>query len=117
MLPYERFPAWGLCHKLTLAVYRATDSWPASERYGLISQIRRAASSAPANIAEGTAKRGKAELRRYLDISLGSLSEVAYLLRLARDLGYLAPEAWEPLEATRAEAGRATWLLYRSVAR
>lgn len=117
MLPYERFPAWGLCHELTLAVYSATDSWPASERYGLISQIRRAAASAPCNIAEGTAKRGKAELRRYLDITLGSLSEVAYLLRLARDLGFMPREEWESLEAVRAQAGKATWLLYRSAIR
>jgi four helix bundle protein len=90
MLPYERFDAWKMAHKLALQVYIITERWPVSERYGLTAQIRRAALSAPTNIAEGTAKRGARELRRYLDIALGSLSEVSYLLRFSRDRGILA---------------------------
>lgn len=70
-------------------MYAGTADWPKSELYGLVSQIRRAAVSAEANIAEGAAKRGRRELRRFLDISLGSLAEVACLLRIAVDLGYL----------------------------
>lgn len=81
MVPYERFDAWKISHQLALEVYEITERWPANERYGLTSQIRRAAISAPTNIAEGSAKRGPRELRRYLDIALGSLSEVSYLLR------------------------------------
>jgi four helix bundle protein len=85
MMPYERLDAWNRCHELVLKVYAVTRDWPRYEQYGLISQVRRAAVSAATNIAEGGAKRGPREFRRYLDISLGSLSEVSYLLRLARD--------------------------------
>ncbi|MEA2724940.1 MAG: hypothetical protein QOH59_2711, partial [Gemmatimonadales bacterium] len=73
--------------------------------------------SAAANIAEGAAKRGTREFRRFLDISLGSLSELSYILQLARDLGYLKPEEWGEVEALRDHAGRLTWGLYRAVDR
>ena len=56
MVPYERFDAWKMAHQLALQVYKVTESWPVSERYGLTIQIRRAALSAPTNIAEGSAK-------------------------------------------------------------
>jgi four helix bundle protein len=85
MVPYERFDAWKVAHQLALQVYTETERWPINERYGLTAQVRRAALSAPTNIAEGSAKRGPRELRRYLDIALGSLSEVSYLLRFSRD--------------------------------
>ena len=70
MVPNERFDAWKKCHELVLAIYTITDAFPADERYGLVSQLRRAAFSAAANIAEGSAKRGWRDFRRYLDISL-----------------------------------------------
>jgi four helix bundle protein len=115
MMPYQRFRAWNACHELAIAVYQATNSWPRSELYGLTSQTRKAAYSAPACIAEGSAKRGRTEFRRYLDISNGSLSELSYALQLARDLKMVDAEGYERLEALRARAGRLTWLLYRSV--
>jgi four helix bundle protein len=117
MKPYERFEAWQLCHQLTLAVYRTTKQFPIEERYGLIAQARRAAFSAPANIAEGSAKRGKAEFRRYLDIAIGSLSELSYTLRLSRDLGYLDDQAASDLFDMRERASQVTWRLYQSMAR
>lgn len=117
MMPYERFDAWKAAHQLVLLVYEATRQWPSDERFGLTAQLRRAAMSAPLNIAEGSAKRGRAEFRRFLDIALGSLSEVAYALRLGHDLGYLGTEEWQALEAQRASAGKLTWRLYESVAR
>ena len=88
MLPYEKLTAWKISYELVLATYRATETFPRHELYGLVSQARRAAFSAP-NIAEGSAK----EFRRFLDIALGSLAELAFILRLARDLGYLTAEA------------------------
>jgi four helix bundle protein len=115
MMPYEKFEAWHLCHKLSLAVYRETTTFPASERYGLTSQARRAAFSAAANIAEGAMKHGVREFRRYLDISLGSLSELSYTLLLARDLKYLSKKEYEEINALRDHAGRVTWGLYRSM--
>ncbi len=115
MPPYERFEAWRLCHRLVLEVYRATGRWPREETYGLMAQARRSAFSAAVNIAEGSAKRGRREFRRFLDISLGSLSELSYCLRLARDLGYLPQENWETIDKLRNHAGVVTWALYRSL--
>lgn len=117
MFPFERLEAWRCCHELTLAVYSVTNTWPRHEQYGLISQSRRAAVSAATNIAEGSAKRGRAEFRRYLDIVLGSLSELAYLLMLTRDLGYLTAADWARLDASRATASKLTWRLYQSMSR
>ncbi len=94
MLPYEKFDAWKVSHELALAVYHVTAKWPQSERYHLTSQTRRAALSIPTNIAEGSAKQGTREFRRYLDISLGSLSELSYLLRFAKDLGFLDQDGY-----------------------
>ena len=115
MVLYERLKAWQSCHQLALAVYAATDRWPRHELFGLTSQARRAAHSAAANIAEGSAKRGPREFRRYLNISLGSLSELSYTLLLARDLTLLSVERWTDLDRLREDAGGLVWLLYRSL--
>jgi four helix bundle protein len=115
MPPYERFDAWKMAHELALQVYTVTDRWPSFERYGLTAQIRRAALSAPTNIAEGSAKRGSRELRRYLDIALGSLSEVSYLLRFSRDRGILADADFKTLDDLRDQAGKLTWRFYSSL--
>ena len=79
--------------------------------------VRRAAFSVVANIAEGAAKRGRREFRRYLDIALGSVTELQVALRLARDRGYLTAEAWAELEQLRNQTGKVTWGLYRAMAR
>ncbi len=112
---HEQLKAWGACHQLALAVYQTTKSWPACELYSLTSQARRAAYSAAAKIAEGSAKKGSREFRRFLDGSLGSLAELSYIFVLARDLGYLKAEIWGEMEALRDHAGRLTWGLYRAI--
>lgn len=71
----------------------------------------------PANIAEGSAKKGPREFRRYLDIAVGSLAEVAYSLRLVKDLGYLNEAPRADLDQQRARVGRLTWGLYASIRR
>lgn len=115
MATYQRLKAWERCHELCLAVYQATKAWPPGERFGLTSQARRAAHSAAANIAEGSAKRGSREFRRYLDITVGSLSELSYTLLLARDLKILSDDEWERLDQIHQRAGGMTWLLYKSM--
>ncbi|HEV8263822.1 MAG TPA: four helix bundle protein [Gemmatimonadales bacterium] len=115
MAYYEKLIAWKECHALTLAVYRATEGFPKQELYGLTAQARRAAFSAAANIAEGAAKRGPVEFRRYLDIALGSLAEVSYAVRLAKDLGMLTEEAWASLNDQQNRAGFLTWRLYSAI--
>ena len=115
MRPYERFLAWRLTHELALAIREASRAFPSEEKFVLTAQIRRAALSAPTNIAEGSAKRGGREFRRFLDIALGSLMEVAYLLRFARDAGVMDQEAWRRLDVQQQRASIATWKLYKSV--
>ena len=79
---------WQKSHQFVLKVYRFTEAFPKEETYGLVSQLRRAAVSIPANIAEGFKKRGKRDKRRFLNISQGSVEECRYYLILAKDLGY-----------------------------
>ena len=77
MMPYERLKAWETAHQLVLAVYRETRGWPSEERFGLTAQARRAAVSVTSNLAEGSARLGGRELRRFADIGLGSLAELS----------------------------------------
>ncbi len=79
---------WQKAHQFLFAVYALTATFPKQETYGLASQMRRAAVSIPANIAEGIAKRGKPDKARYMNVAEGSLEESRYYLVLARDLGY-----------------------------
>jgi len=115
--PYERLAAWRLSYRLVLGVYDATDGFPKHELYGLTSQARRAAFSVVANIAEGSAKRGGPEFRRYLDVALGSITELEVALRLARDRRYLTVESWTALERLRNHAGAVLWRLYQAISR
>lgn len=100
-----------------MAIHRATEGWPRREWYGLTAQIRRSGFSVAANIAEGSAKRGPKEFRRFLDMALGSLAETQYALRAGSDLGYLSPEAYVTLQAKAQEAGKTLWGLAASLDR
>ena len=115
MARYERFEAWKKAHHLALTVYRVTQSFPRHELYGITSQARRAALSVPTNIAEGSAKRGRREFGRYLDIALGSLSELSYLLLMARDLGLMPLEQWTEFNDLQTETSKTLWGLYQAV--
>ena len=111
MHPYERLDAWHNCHRLVLAIYDATGSWPIDERFGLTSQVRRAAVSAAANLAEGSGRRGSREFHRFLQIAFGSLVEVSYLLRLAKDLGHIDDASHARIDEIREVAAKLTWRL------
>ncbi len=115
MMPYERFDAWRVCNELAVEVYRVTRAWPKSELYGLTSQVRRAALSAPANLAEGSARRGAREFARFTDRALGSLSELSYLLSFAEHVGVMAADDRKALDALRERAGQLTWKLLRAL--
>ena len=94
---YEHLLAWKASYRLLLDLYSVTQRWPRHELYGLTSQVRRAGYSASANIAEGAAKKGPREFRRFLDISVGSLAELSVGLRLAKDTGILSIDDYERL--------------------
>jgi len=90
---FEDLIVWQKAHEFVLGVYRLTAPFPKHEPYGLSSQMRRAAVSIAANIAEGFRKRGKADKARFLNTAEGSLEESHYYLLLARDLQYAETEA------------------------
>jgi len=85
---FEDLIVWQKAHTWVLAAYRFSDAFPQKEVYALTSQLRRAAVSIPANIAEGFKKAGVADKRRFMNIAQGSLEECRYYLILSRDLGY-----------------------------
>ncbi len=89
MRSFRELKVWCKAHALTLQVYQATSAFPKTEIYGLTSQMRRAAASIGANIAEGCGKESNLEFTRFLQVAAGSASELEYHLLLARDLEFI----------------------------
>ncbi len=106
MQDFRKLEVWRRSHQFALDVYRMSRQLPADERFGLSSQIRRAASSIPANIAEGCGRRGRTELRQFLHMSMGSASELEYLLLLMRDLQMIEAGKHREAEAELIEIKR-----------
>ncbi len=100
---FEDLLVWQKSHEFVLGVYRVTEGFPKHELYGLTSQLRRAAVSIPANIAEGFKKRGTADKLRFYNIAQGSLEECRYYLILANDLKY---GTTNELKSSSAEIGK-----------
>lgn len=103
MKDFRNLKVWEKAHALTLSIYKATEKFPKQELYALTNQIQRAAVSIPANIAEGCGKDSDAELKRYFLISMGSSSELEYLLLLAHDLSYLPKEDFQVMTSDLVE--------------
>ena len=112
MRDFRQLKVWERSHQLTLAIYSATTKFPKDEPYGLTGQIRRSAASIPANIAEGCGRDGSAELARFMQIAMGSASELEYHLLLARDLHMLDAEGYGSLgeEVTQVKRMLATFI-------
>jgi len=91
MPPYRNRKAWEHATKLAVACVKAARRFPDYEQDGLADQLRRAAYSIPINIAEGSARKGTREYRRFLDLATGSLAEVGTILGIAAEVGYVAP--------------------------
>jgi four helix bundle protein len=106
MQDYRQLKVWQKSHSLVLRICSATATFPEPERYGLTSQMRRAAASVAANIAEGCDRAGQAELRQFLYTSVGSASELEYFLLLARDLRFLTEKQQEALDTSVREIKR-----------
>lgn len=97
MKDFRDLQVWQKGHQLVLAIYRETMRFPKEEQFSLITQIRRAAASIPANIAEGCGRQSDADFARFLQIAMGSASELEYHLLLAHDLGFLNDKRHQPL--------------------
>lgn len=99
MRDFRELKVWQKAHACVLEIYRHTRNFPTEERFGLTSQIRRAAASVPSNIAEGCGRQGDRELARFLSIAAGSASEVEYQLLLTHDLNFLDDEPYRQLDS------------------
>lgn len=97
MQDFRNLDVWQKAHLLTLCVYRCTRTFPVDERFGLASQLRRAGSAIPANLAEGCGRGSDADFARFVQNALGSASELDYHLLLCHDLGYLSEETYQTL--------------------
>ena len=97
MKDFRKQKVWQKAHDLALEVYRVTEAFPKKELFGLTSQIRRAGVSIPANIAEGFGRDTDADFARFLQIAIGSASELEYHLLLAHDLGFVSDPDYERL--------------------
>lgn len=106
MKDFEDLKVWVKAHEVTLAIYQRTRNFHREEIYGLTSQMRRAAASVPANIAEGCGRRSDAELHRFLQIARGSASELEYHLLLARDLHFMSDAEFKRIETNVVEVQR-----------
>ena len=106
MRSYKTLVVWQRAHKLVLEIYAVTDAFPSSERYGLTSQIRRAAVSIPANIAEGCSRGTDKDTANFFQISLGSAAELSYELLLAHDLGFIEEVEYQTLASEVEQIGR-----------
>ena len=106
MQHFTELKVWRRSHELVLEVYRLSHRFPDDERFGVTSQLRRAAASVPSNIAEGSKRRHPRDYARFLNIAEASLSETEYLLILCNDLGYVAQETGEPLRREVDEISR-----------
>ncbi|HXB20655.1 MAG TPA: four helix bundle protein [Candidatus Solibacter sp.] len=116
MKDFKELRVWQKSHSLALEVYQATRSFPRDEIYGLTSQIRRAAVSVGANIAEGCGRRSDGEFARFLQIARGSAAELEYHLLFARDLKLLTNDAHQDFEKKLVEVQRMLTSLVTSVA-
>jgi four helix bundle protein len=117
MNSHRKLLAWQACRELIRAVYRASRTFPADERFGLTSQFRRAAVSTASNIAEGCARGTPREFAHGVRIALGSLAEVDTLLAVAEDEGYLAGKQLAEISRLRERASQLTAGLLRQLTR
>ena len=106
MRPHEKLDVWNRSIDLVMSVYKATESFPKEERFGLTSQIRRAAISIPANIAEGAARDSPKEFTHFLSNAQGSASELETEILIAQKLGYFAETTHASLRTDLDSIGR-----------
>jgi four helix bundle protein len=112
---FSELTVWQRAHELTLETYRLTGKFPRSEHFGIVSQMRRAAASVSANIAEGFGRRTTKELLRCLQISRGELEETRYFFILSRDLGYISATEFENMNGRCDSVGQLINALGRSL--
>src|SRR5918911_4217952 len=106
MRPHEKLEVWNRAVDFVISVYQITDSFPKEEKFGLTSQIRRAAVSVPANIAEGAGRQSSKEFAHFLSNAQGSASELETELLIAQRLGFLDKPTYQRLHSDLDSIGR-----------
>ena len=117
MHDFRRLKVWQKGKLLAVLVYRATETYPRAERFGLVDQTRRAAVSIPANLAEGCGRRSDRDMARFVDIALGSAYELASHIELAADLGFMSSSTSQELLDSTSEVRRMLVGLRRSLSK
>lgn len=115
MQDFKTINTWQRAYAFTLKVYQATFSFPEEEKFGLTSQLRRATASIPINISEGAGRISKRDFANFVQIALGSSSEVECELMLARDLGYLNDSTYISLDKELKEIRRMMYAFRKSL--
>lgn len=115
MQDFRKLEVWYLSHQLTIDIYNVTKSFPKTEIFGMTSQMRRASSSIPANIAEGCGRESDKELHRFLHIANGSANELSYFLELSKDLLYLPQDEYDRLQGEAVRIKKMLWSLIERI--
>ena len=112
---FKDLKVWQKAHKLVIFVYKVTKGFPKEERYGLVAQIRRSASSVPTNIVEGHKRKSRKEYLYFLNVADSSLEETKYHIILSKDLGYLEEENFDKVTEMCDEVGKMLFGLQRAL--
>ena len=113
--PHRKLEVWKASMEFVKEIYHATESFPGTETYGLVSQMRRATVSIPSNLAEGAARLGPKEFRQFLNIAQGSISEVDTQIELAKMLGYITEQTYAELTQKLTTISKMLYGLTRSI--
>ena len=111
--PHKKLDVWKLSMELARTVYRLTAGYPAEERFGLVSQMRRAAVSIPSNLAEGAARDSSNEFRNFLSIARSSLSELDTQLDLSQELGFITPKSRSEIDCLLTRIDKMLYALHQ----
>ncbi len=106
MKTFRDLKVWQKAHSLVLEIYKITKNFPVEERFGLISQLRRAGSSIPTNIVEGFKRKSNREYSHFLNLAEASLEETKYHFILSKDLGYLSIGKFDEMNERCDELGK-----------
>mgnify|MGYP000054804434 CR=1 FL=1 len=112
---WQKLDVWKLADDLAYKIYKATRNFPKEEIYGITSQVRRAALSIPTNIVEGYSRKGDKELAHFVNISLGSLGEVKYLVYFSHRLEYFQDAEYKELQNGYDVLGKMLWKFYDAI--
>ena len=112
--PHKKLDVWKLSMELSRRIYHLTTRFPGEERFGLVSQMRRAAVSIPSNLAEGAARRSNNEFRNFLSIARSSLSELDTQLELSQQLGFVTVQSRSEIDTLLTRVDKMLYALYQS---